>query len=281
MNNKTYLSGILLLGLVALLLMAGCEKQETQEKVSTETPETADDFDNITGIQGSPNEIVEKRGQMTNITDLEELKLRASKIQSFRYVLVDSDESYQYGVLGKGRFFRMDLPVAFTSEIGDPFDMIMLERTTKTALAKCSEERCKVKDVELEKVDYAEFYKTDMLEHLSALFDGRYVGEEMIGDNVVKVFDVKYLTRPGRAWIQEYWGFPLKIEYQKEDGSTRTLEFKNITIDDVRIGEIQLPFNCTVKGQSNHWWNWEHYLGEYPENQKLALGPDGEPQYRA
>jgi hypothetical protein len=133
---------------------------------------------------------------------------------------------------------------------------------TKTAFSHCSIKNCPKPnlDKELEKVKYDDYYINDPLEYLYKATTPTYIGEEMLGDQYTKVYNIMFEGKPGKIWLQEYYGFPLVIEV-----GTRKIEFKDMMVDATRSGETDLPFNFTVKGESKSWYFWEHYLGEWPK----------------
>ena len=251
--------------LVLAFCIAGCVQPpagDTDVLIETE-PDVVND----------PAELIDKRGVQTNITEFNELVRRASAIESFKYALVDSDEDEEYYFYGKQRFYRVELPKMLEHDTGEVFDTVYMERTTRTALSRCRDS-CAEVDMEFEKVDYDYFYRLDPYEQLTRFNPDSYIRDDMIGNDYVKVFSGRYMSGNATAWIQEYYGYPLKIEYTKEDGSTRTIEFNDMEIDTVRMGEIQLPFNCTVKGEEGNWWIWEHYLGEMKKSDMMIGTPD-------
>jgi hypothetical protein len=277
----------IIIGLIAIILLfaIGCAQQkypdagpkvEVSENIPVdetgaqqeETQETPDP--NINPITKEPYyDIEEKRGYKTNITDFKELVRRASTIQSYKYNITDpgvTDKEYQFYVLG--RFIKVGLPEQKKHKTGQVYDEIFMDRVTKTAFSHCSYRICPKPnlDKELEKVDYADYYINDPMEYLYKATNDKYVEEQMLGDQTTKVFNVKFEGKPAKIWLQEYYGFPIKIEVDNLDGTKRNIIFENMMVDATRRGEIDLPFNFTVSGEGDkHWIFWEHYLGEWPK----------------
>jgi len=230
---------VVLLVLVSLMVLSGCKPVN---KEITDPLETAND-----------------------ITDFQELIRRASKIETYRYELQDSAFPEGYTYLFKGRLIKVELPDERTADDGDIYDEVFLDRVTKNALAHCNYETCEPLDRKLEYVDYDDFYHLDPLEEMYQINKAEFVKNEMLGQNIVKVFDIEYKGNPGRIWVQEYYGFPISIKYEEVDGSIRTIFFKDMVIDNVRMIEVFPPFNFTVEGVS--YPTLYHYYGIYPYNQ--------------
>ena len=92
--KRTIITGTILL--LLLIFAGGCQlKYNTNVTVSPDG-ENAE----INPITGEPyQDIAEKRGVKTNITEFDELLRRASKIESYKYILTDTgltDEQYQF-----------------------------------------------------------------------------------------------------------------------------------------------------------------------------------------
>ena len=275
MKNTTII-GIMLLALI-FIFAAGCRPDAPGVNV-TVSPEPDVEINPITGEPYY--DIVEKRGVQTNITEFNELVVRASNIDSFKYSLTDTaigDEEYEF--LVRGRFVRILLPEPTEHDTGEVYDEILMDRKTKTALSHCSIDLCPKPDIdrELEKVDYDDYYISDPMEYLYKATDAELVKEEMLGDQYTKVYSVMYEGRPARIWLQEYYGFPIKIIVRNEDDSKRMINFEEMMVNNVRRGEIDPPFNFTVKGEGDRkWWTWEHYLGELDDEGKI-IQPGSDP----
>jgi hypothetical protein len=266
--SKTPMTAMLAALVVLALFMflsAGCQK-------NVEANVTIEPVEEINPITGEPYyDIKEKRGVKTNITEFNGLLLRASNIQSYKYNLTDSaigSEEYRFYVLG--RFVKVVLPEIEQHSTGEIYDEVLMDRLTKTAFSHCSKNLCPKPelDKEVEKVEFDDYYIKDPLEYLYKATTPEYVKEEMIGNDYVKVFNIKYEGKDARIWLQEYYGYPLKIMVRNDDDSKRVVKFEHMTVDNTRRGEIDLPFNFTVSGESKSWVFWEHYLGEWPEKGK-------------
>lgn len=253
-----------------MVSIVGCAPQ-TIDETPDQTSETPKEI-------SSPAELVGKRGIQTNITEFNELLVRASKISEYKYTLHDSDIEQDYKYYFKGRFVKVELPMLLEHETGEVFNTVYMERTNKYAFTRCNREVCPEGDMEFEVGDYDYFYRPEPYEILSMFRSMDYVGDEMIGNDYVKVFSGTYLGNQGRIYVQEYWGYPLKLEYVDDSNTKHTIEFLDMEIDNTRIGEVQMPPNFKIKGEKGSWWNWEHYLGELKTNTDVDM-PGLEPQY--
>jgi hypothetical protein len=245
------------------LLNTGCDPEaNTNISISPEANTTAN-----TTPEKAPVDIVEKRGQTTNITDFNELLVRASAIQSYKYNFSDTElGTDEYRVYLLNRFVKIVLPETNKHTTGDVFDEILADRQTKTAFSHCSINTCSRPNIDrqLEKVEYDNYIIKDPYEYISMATNAQYVKEELVEEQYAKVFDATYEGKPARVWVQEYYGFPLKIMVKNEDGSKRTIKFYDVMVDATRSGEIDTPSNFTIKGETGHWLFWKHYLGEWP-----------------
>lgn len=200
-----------------------------------------------------------------NVTNWDDLVIRASKIETFKYTLQDTDfpEGYEYFV--RGRHIKINLPDVRTEEDGNEYNAIFLDRVTKEAFTWCNYDLCEAPiDRSLVRTNYSEYYHFDPLEELYRVNEAEFVGNEMIGENIVKVFDIEYKGKPGRAWVQEHYGYPISIKYEKEDGSVRTIFFEELMVDNVRFVDVFPPFNYSVDNVL--YPTPYHYFKMYPFN---------------
>ncbi len=244
-----------------MFALSGCKNDIPQTNV-TVTPEM-----NTTEPEKQPVDVVEKRGIQTNITDFNELLRRASKIATYKYNITDTThgaDEYRFYVFG--RFIRVDLPELEKYSDGTKYDQIFLDRVTKHAFSKCSINHCPRPnlDKELENTEFDDYYISDPMETLYKATKAEYVKEEMLGNDYAKVFSIKYEGNDARLWLQEYYGYPLKLVIKTSDNTKRTITFTDMQVDATRRGEIDLPTNFTIKGEEGSWFFWEHYLGLWP-----------------
>lgn len=264
---------------VLALLLTGCNKDSTKTNI-TISPEL--EINPITGQP--PQDIIEKRGVQTNITEFNQLLLRASKIRGYKYNLTDTaldDETYKVYMLE--RWFKIQLPEVMQHASGELYDEVIMDRVTRTALSHCSKYTCPKPniDLELEKVNYDDYYLNDPFEYISKFTNAEFVKEEMLGNDYTKVFSGKFEGNEARIWVQEYYGYPLVIMVKNSDGSKRTIKFEDMLVDATRSGEVEPPGNFTVKGEQGQWIFFKHYLGEWPDKgQKITL-PAAQPQFSA
>ncbi|NQU79442.1 hypothetical protein HQ545_06770 [Candidatus Woesearchaeota archaeon] len=270
MNTKNI---IIILPLLALIitLAAGCAY------IPQDPDSNATKDDNTTDQTEPAPDIVEKRGQKTNITKFNELLTRATKIKAFKYKITDTGmegtNKDTYSIKMLGRYVKIGLPEPREHDTGEVFDEVIMDRLTKTAFTHCSSDLCLKPELdrELEKVEYETYYMPDPLEYIYKITDTQYVKEEMLGDQYTKVFNAQFEKRPARVWLQEYYGFPLKIIIRMEDDNKRTITFDDMIIDNTRLVDIKPPFNFTVKGEEGTWIMWEHYLGDWPPQNNVNL----------
>ncbi len=287
MKNAIITTGLVMLVMV-LVFVTGCHQGQPSAEPDAKpdvnvqvSPEQAGAEADINPITGEPyHDIVDKRGFQTNITDFDELVRRASSIQSYKYNITDTGIGIKNLMfIVDGRFVKHILPKAMQHETGEVFDEVLMDRLTKQAFSHCSKYLCPKPniDYELERVDYSDYYVPDPMEYLYRTTDGKLINEEMIGNQYTKVFSANFEGKPARIWLQEYYGFPLKIIVREDDDSKRTITFDGMMIDAARRAEVDPPFNFTISGEKGHWWFWEHYLGEWSptqltKEQRAALG---------
>ncbi len=261
MKNTIIIGIAMIATALTLLFVTGCPAPIKANV--TVSPEPSVDLNPITGEPYY--DIPEKRGVITNITEFDELLRRASGIETFRYKLTDTGLGVErQEFLMRSRFVKLRLNDVYYNSDGTKFDEILMDRVSKTALSHCSKQLCNNPvDKEVEHVDYSDYYQWDPIEYIYRITEPTYVDQEIIGDQYTKVFNAKFEGKDTRVWIQEYYGFPIKILVREDDGNPRTITFEDIMVDEVRSGEIELPFNFTVSGEGTRkWWTWEHYLGE-------------------
>lgn len=280
--KRTIIPGIM--ALLIILLAFGCQQHQPTGSATAEPAAEADEpAIEINPITGEPyQDIVEKRGVQTNITDFNALLVRATKITSYEYSFTDTGlgvAGHNFTVFGK--FVKVRLPEVREHDNGNIFDEVFMERLTKQAFSHCSKYVCEKPDIdkEIERVEYSDYYISDPMEYLYKVMAAEYIKDEMLGDQYTRVYSATFEGKDARVWLQEYYGFPLKIVVRNEDDSRRTIEFKDMMIDAARRGDIELPFNFTISGEEGSWYFWEHYLGEWPpEGSNIIPLGDEEPK---
>lgn len=252
--KTTNILALMCLMIILTGILTACsttQKQGTETEKEIAPPEAS--------AEQATAEIIEKRGQKTNITEFEEFLRRSSAIESYKYTLSDSETEEEWTYFILGRFVKVKLNILKRDSAGNEYSEVFLDRITKTAFTHCGREYCD-KDREIEKTEYEEYYQPDPNEMITGTRNAEYLTEEMLGNDATKVFSITHLGEPSKVWVQEYYGYPLKFKI-----GDRTIEYKEMTIDATRRGEIDLPFNFTVKGEKGNWYFWEHYLGLWPE----------------
>ena len=266
---NTGLSMLILVTLLASIpALSGCV-----QKFNTNTTINPEPEAEINPITGKPyQDIHEKRGVITNITAFDELLRRASAIESFRYKLTDTElEAPDQEFIVRGRFVKIKLEQPQYHDDGTIFDEVLIDKLTEKALAHCSKTLCKnPTDKEVEHVEYSDYIQMDPVEYIYQITNAEYADQEILDKQYTKVFNAKFEGKDARVWLQEYYGFPLKIIVRNQDNSRRTIEFKDLMINEVRSGELQPPFNFTVRGEGTKtWWTWEHYNGEWKNKAQI------------
>jgi hypothetical protein len=247
-----------ILAIAAILLtISACTK-------TTPTDNTTD----ITQKEDTENETIPEPENIYMSTkptnDYNQLLGRAESIQSMQYNLSDSalDEKYYYYFYK--RLVKVQLPEQLEHENGQIYDEIYMDRPLKKALSHCSKQVCKnPTDKELEVVEYNDYYQLNPVEQMYKAAKPKFEADETYNDNDVKKFSMLYNNRyPGYIWVQPYYGFPMKLEYTLDDGTTREIVYENIRINNVQLGRVIGPFNFTVEGKT--YYTFLHYLGIYP-----------------
>lgn len=190
----------------------------------------------------------------------ETLQRKTGSVESLGYVLVDStlDDRNTYLIRGRLGKVMLDKP---DSSAGKDYDWVYFDRINNVAIARCSDNLCNKHDLDLFTVDYDEYYKKDPFEWQQLFKDESYLEDGQIGSHLVKVFDAKTMDgRPAKIWVQEFYGVPLKFEFETDEGM-RTIEFKEFRINNIRAGEIMLPINMTVD-EKEYVFGWYGYLAE-------------------
>lgn len=245
------------------LMLIGCEpKEPTSYEQDITVPESQVDSD-------LPGEIVEKRGQTTNITEMRELVTRLSKVEDFKFTYSDTKLNNEYRYFVSGRFIKVELGELRQHSTGEKYDEVLMDRISKQAFTHCNKETCD-DDKELERTEYEDYYAPDPFETISKVTKTEYINEELLGNDYTKVFTGMYEGEKTTVWVQEYWGYPLKLEME----SGRVIEYVDVMVDNTRYAETQTPFNFTIKGEEKHWWSWEHFLkiGQYDNRPDANLG---------
>ncbi|MBI5398976.1 hypothetical protein HZB03_05930 [Candidatus Woesearchaeota archaeon] len=257
--------------LLALLLIAivsfGCalKSSPTGTGTGTEVQEQSHQTPEQEPISEEPisGQVVPTTQKQTN--DFFQLLARAESLQSFQYNLSDSELDEKYYFFVRQRIVKMQLEKPRYLDDGTVYDEVFMDRIKKVALSHCSRRFCEKPNIDkrLEVVSFSDYYQFDPVEQMYKAAKPTFVADEVLNDNDVKKFSMLYDNRyPGFIWVQSYYGFPMKLEYDIDDGNTRTLVFENMLVDSVRLGQISTPFNFTV-GTKNYF-TFFHYLGIYP-----------------
>jgi len=160
------------------------------------------------------------------------------KIKSYKYTLYGNliaDKIYV-----KGNKMRYDLSKNKQKDfvsIGK-FDSIYLDKTKKQAYLSCIDITCEDRYV-LEAADYDEYIMETPMEMIEGVsYKSDITATEMcdVSKPCNKV-EVQFADgKTGNIWIDNYYGFPLKIEK-----SGKIYEFVAVAVNAVKDGDVELP----------------------------------------
>ncbi|MBU0461955.1 MAG: hypothetical protein KJ574_05195 [Nanoarchaeota archaeon] len=221
---------------------------------------------NISYIPETANETAQEPEDMSLY---DQMIGKASKVESYWYNFSDTDLDYHNMYAIRLRFGKILLENP--EEInGNKYDLVYFDRVHKVAIARCSLDLCEEKDLDLDTVDYDKYYQNDPLEWMYKMKYPVYIGDEMLGNQAVKVFNITGPGNyPGKIWLMEFYGLPLKIEFGTENG-TRKIAFNDLHVNTVTLGQIMLPINMTVDGK-DYEFGWFGYLAkEFDEELKFS-----------
>ena len=203
-------------------------------------------------IMGCNPQITGDTIQEEQIDIYEQMMRNSNRVESFSYNSSETGNKLLY----YNRYVKAYLNEPRVKD-GEKYDIVYMDRINKVALGRCSTELCGEKDLEFVEVEYSEFYELDPIEWTYRYTAPVYVGEEMFGQHIAEVFNITSLTGDeGRVWIQQYYGIPLKIEFDE-----KTIDFINLRINTVMIGHVQLPIAFNVSGEQ-YEFGWYGYLNE-------------------
>ena len=173
---------------------------------------------------------------------------RATRLSSFEYYYIGPEVTEKRYYYEKARDVKVVLPEPKHLPSGEIYDEIFLDKYLKVAFAHCSKKTCsKERDKTAEPVAYEPYDITFPREIVLNFDTASIIGEEMLGNHHTKI--VSY-TAPygvkGKAWLQAYYGVPLKVEFTDRDGINKTIIYEDINWNTIRLVHIILPFNTTV-----------------------------------
>jgi len=183
----------------------------------------------------------------------------ADRLESVRYTLNDSSiEKHDYFMI-RQKFGKVILETPLEKN-GNKYDHVYFDRVKKVALARCSEDLCEY-NKELITVNYSDFYVSDPVETSYLTKDVEYSHSEMLGNQYVDIFNATtYNDEPAIITAQEYYGIPLKYTI-----GDRTIIYEDLMVNNVRLGEIMLPMNCTIDGEQYDFGWYSYYSNNYNE----------------
>lgn len=172
---------------------------------------------------------------------------KASEISSFEFntTLPNSNEEGRYYF--RGRDIKIVLPkVRYTDN--QPYDTIYLEKMYEKAFAYCSNVNCPEKDFTAEPLNYSNFIIKNPRERLLMLNKAKVIGEEKLDRHITKIVEfTDVYGKKGRMWVQPYYGVPLKIEIEEDNGKEEIV-YKDPFWNTVRAYDVSIPSNVTLVG---------------------------------
>lgn len=160
------------------------------------------------------------------------------KIKSYKYTLYGNKVADRIYV--KGNKMRYDLSKNKQRDFApmSKYDAVYLDKTKKEAYLSCIDVSCENR-YESDKADYNEFIMETPIEMIYGIkYTSDIIGTEICDSskpcNKVKVmFDD---GKTGLVWIDNYYGFPYKIEK-----SGKLYEFVAVAVNAVKDSDVELP----------------------------------------
>lgn len=170
--------------------------------------------------------------------ELQKIISGQQKIKSYKYTLYGNLIANKIYV--KGDKMRYDLSKNkqrdFVS-IGN-FDTLYLDKTKKEAYLSCTDITCENRNI-LEKVDYNEFIMETPVEMIEGvIYTSGIIGTEMcdVSKPCNKVEVIFADGKTGYIWVDNYYGFPMKIQK-----AGKTYEFVAVAVNAVKDSDVELP----------------------------------------
>ena len=110
----------------------------------------------------------------------------------------------------------------------DAYDVIYLDKESKTAQAYCDSRKCKVKGKK-EDLNYEEFYIFTPLDWINEIESAEKIGEELIE----KRNTWKLSTNKGTIWVDSYYGVPMQVEFAENTYKFQKMNFNDVKDEDV------------------------------------------------
>ena len=125
----------------------------------------------------------------------------------------------------------------------EKYETVYLDFTTASAKGFCESPECELRYEEVY-VDFNDFNIPTPVDRLAKISEGiERVGGAQIDSR--KVIKIKYVSDTGeamQAYVDEFYGIPLKIEKVDSDGiATQTIEYRSLSIGGVKDADVTAP----------------------------------------
>ena len=165
---------------------------------------------------------------------LMELIQKGQNVQSFTYdykeVNKPKDPTYSFKVYGSK--VKRYLPIKTSVLNQNELDVIIFDRTSKTAIGYCESEKYCIKQGEIGTLEFSQYYVTTPFDWLDKIQRAKIEtkNEKMFGRDVWKV-----IANDGEftIWIENYYGVPLKVSIGSETFEFRNPKFNMLKENDV------------------------------------------------
>ena len=163
-----------------------------------------------------------------------ELIQKGQNVQSFTYdfkeVNKPKDPTYSFKIYGSK--VKRYLPIKTSVLNQNELDVIIFDRTSKTAIGYCESEKYCIKQGEIGTLEFSQYYVTTPFDWLDKIQRAKIEtkNEKMFGRDVWKV-----IANDGEftIWIENYYGVPLKVSIGSE-----TFEFRNPKFNTISAGDV-------------------------------------------
>jgi len=169
-----------------------------------------------------------------------ELIQKGQNVQSFTYdfkeVNKPKDPTYSFKIYGSK--VKRYLPIKTSVLNQNELDVIIFDRTSKTAIGYCESEKYCIKQGEIGTLEFSQYYVTTPFDWLDKIQRAKIEtkNERMFGRDVWKV-----IANDGEftIWIENYYGVPLKVSIGSETFEFRNPKFNTLNGSDVAFVDME------------------------------------------
>ena len=169
-----------------------------------------------------------------------ELIQKGQNVQSFTYdfkeVNKPKDPTYSFKIYGSK--VKRYLPIKTSVLNQNELDVIIFDRTSKTAIGYCESEKYCIKQGEIGTLEFSQYYVTTPFDWLDKIQRAKIEtkNEKMFGRDVWKV-----IANDGEftIWIENYYGVPLKVSIGSETFEFRNPKFNTLNGSDVAFVDME------------------------------------------